>query len=193
MYDIVKSGEKVKVLLIRNDFDDPEIILEVFKSLFKNMKSEIKGGYIAIYFTYDNNLDIIHILNALETELVGSIHAYISDERSEDRLSKEVDIAIRLMDLLPIGVYSFKEALLKIKNIENKKEILNYILQGSGINEAFILEFAENDLNVSQASKAMFIHRNTMIYKLNKLKANSQFDLTNFKDAYILYSLLENK
>jgi DNA-binding PucR family transcriptional regulator len=39
----------------------------------------------------------------------------------------------------------------------------------------------------------MFIHRNTMIYKLNKLKANSQFDLTNFKDAYILYSLLENK
>ena len=189
----MKSGEKVKVLLIRNDFDDPEIILEVFKSLFKNMKSEIKGGYIAIYFTYDNNLDIIHILNALETELVGSIHAYISDERSEDRLSKEVDIAIRLMDLLPIGVYSFKEALLKIKNIENKKEILNYILQGSGINEAFILEFAENDLNVSQASKAMFIHRNTMIYKLNKLKANSQFDLTNFKDAYILYSLLENK
>jgi carbohydrate diacid regulator len=70
---------------------------------------------------------------------------------------------------------------------------LNYILAGSGINETFILEFAENDLNVSQASKAMFIHRNTMIYKLNKLKANSQFDLTNFKDAYILYSLLENK
>jgi hypothetical protein len=189
----VKSGEKVKVLLIKNDFEDPEIILEVFKSLFKNMKSEIKGGYIAIYFTYDNNSDIIHILNALETELVGSIHAYISDERSEDRLSKEVDIAIRLMEELPIGVYGFKEALLKIKNIENKKEILNYILQGSGINETFILEFAENDLNVSQASKAMFIHRNTMIYKLNKLKANSQFDMTNFKDAYILYSLLENK
>ena len=55
------------------------------------------------------------------------------------------------------------------------------------------LEFAKNNLNVSQASKAMFIHRNTMIYKLNKLKANSQFDLTNFNDAYILYSLLENK
>ena len=90
-------------------------------------------------------------------------------------------------------MYSFKEALLRVKNIENKKEILNYILAGSGINETFILEFAKNNLNVSQASKAMFIHRNTMIYKLNKLKANSQFDLTNFNDAYILYSLLENK
>ena len=189
----MKSGENVKVLLVKNDFDDPEILLEMFKSLFKNMKSKEENGYIAIYFTYDNNLDIIHVLNALETELVGSIHAYISEDRNEDRLDKEVSIAIKLLNELPLGVYSFKEALLKVKNIENKKEILNYILSGSGINETFILEFAENDLNVSQASKAMFIHRNTMIYKLNKLKANSQFDLTNFKDAYILYSLLENK
>ena len=69
----------------------------------------------------------------------------------------------------------------------------NTVVICNGINETFILEFAKNNLNVSQASKAMFIHRNTMIYKLNKLKANSQFDLTNFNDAYILYSLLENK
>ena len=189
----MESGENVKVLLVKNDFNDSEILLEMFKSLFKNMKSVEKNDYIAIYFTYDNNEDIIHILNALETELVGSIHAYISEDRSEDRLEKECDIAIKLMNSLPVGVYTFKEALLKVKNIDNKQEILNYILAGSGINELFILEFAENDLNVSQASKAMFIHRNTMIYKLNKLKANAQFDLTNFKDAYILYSLLENK
>ena len=189
----MKLGEKVKVLLVKKEFEDTEILLEMFKSLFKSMKSEEKDGYLAIYFTYDDNEDIIHILNALETELVGNIHAYISEERSEDRLIKEVDIAIKLMNLLPIGVYNFKEALLKVKNIENKKEILNYIVLGSGINENFIREFAENDLNVSQASKAMFIHRNTMIYKLNKLKANAGFDLTNFKDAYILYSLLENR
>ena len=189
----MKSGENVKVLLVRNDFDDPEILLEMFKSLFKNMKSEERDGYIAIYFSYDNNEDIIHVLNALETELVGNIHAYISLDRAEEKLDKEIDIAINLMNQLPVGVYSFKEALLKVKNIENKQEILNFIIAGTGVNEMFILEFAENDLNVSQASKSMFIHRNTMIYKLNKLKANSQFDLTNFKDAYILYSLLDNK
>lgn len=183
----------MKVLLVKNEFEDPEILLEMFRSLFKNMKHIEKDDYIAIYFSYDNDSDIIHILNALETELVGSIHAYISSDMSEDRLEKEVSIAISLMNVLPVGVYNFKEALLKVKNIDNKKEILNYILAGSGINEMFISEFAENDLNVSRASKAMFIHRNTMIYKLNKLKTNASFDLTNFKDAYILFSLLENK
>ena len=109
----MKSGENVKVLLVRNDFDDPEILLEMFKSLFKNIRSEERDGYIAIFFSYDNNEDIIHVLNALETELVGSIHAYISIDRSEEKLNKEIDIAIKLMNLLPIGVYSFKEALLK--------------------------------------------------------------------------------
>ena len=53
----MKSGENVKVLLVKNDFDDPEILLEMFKSLFKNMKSKEENGYIAICFTYDNNLD----------------------------------------------------------------------------------------------------------------------------------------
>lgn len=183
----------MKVLLVKNDFEDPSILLEMFKSLFKNMKEECIDNYIAIYFSYENNEDIVHVLNALETELVGNIHAYISEDRNEDKLIKEANIAIGLLKDLPIGIYNFKDALLKTKYIENKKEILSYILEGSGVNQDFIKEFAENDLNVSQASKAMFIHRNTMIYKLNKLKATSGFDLNNFKDAYILYSLLENK
>lgn len=183
----------MKVLLVKNDFEDSQILLEMFKSLFKNMKNEEVANYIAIYFSYENNDDIVHVLNALETELVGNIHAYISEDKSENKLEKEVKIAIHLLEELPLGIYNLKDALLKIKYIDNKKEILNYILEGSGMNEDFIKEFAENDLNVSQASKAMFIHRNTMIYKLNKLKSSSGFDLNNFKDAYILYSLLENK
>ncbi|MBO5542875.1 MAG: helix-turn-helix domain-containing protein, partial [Acholeplasmatales bacterium] len=43
------------------------------------------------------------------------------------------------------------------------------------------------------ASKSMFIHRNTMMYKLDKLKAESGFDLRNFKDACILYMLISTK
>ena len=49
------------------------------------------------------------------------------------------------------------------------------------------------DLNVSKASKILYIHRNTMLYKLDKLKELSDFDLRCFLDAYIVYSLIENK
>ena len=66
------------------------------------------------------------------------------------------------------------------------------ILDSTGVGEDFIIDFAKNDLNVSKASKAMYIHRNTMIYKLDKLKETSGFDLRCFLDAYILYNLLDN-
>ena len=125
--------------------------------------------------------------------MVRNIHAYLSYDRAEAKLDKELDIAISLMEDLPVGIYGLKEALLKSNKIENKNKILSFIIENSGISVDFIKEFALNDLNVSIASNTMFIHINTMIYKINKLKANSNFDLTNFKDAYILYSLIDNK
>ena len=181
------------MLLVKNDFEDNALVLDIFKSLLKPVKINDDNNYIAIYFNYDVDEDIIHTLNALEVELVKNIHAYISYDRSEAKLDKEYDIAISLMENLPVGIYGLKEALLRANKIDNKAKILSFILDGSGISVDFIREFALNDLNVSRASKTMFIHRNTMIYKINKLKANSNFDITSFKDAYILYSLIENK
>ena len=181
----------MKMLLVRNDFDDTQIICDVFRSLFKTVKISEESNYIVFYFSYDDDSDIISTLNALETELVKNIHAYLSINRPEGKLGKELEIAISLMDNLPIGIYGLKNALLKSSKVENKNKVLNFILDNSSISIDFIRDFCQNDLNVSRASKNMFIHRNTMIYKLNKLKINSGFDLTNFKDAYILYSLLE--
>ena len=66
------------------------------------------------------------------------------------------------------------------------------ILESTGVGEDFIRDFAKNDLNVSKASKSMYIHRNTMIYKLDKLKEISDFDLRCFIDAHILFNLLDN-
>jgi len=183
----------MKMLLVKNDFEDNQIILDVFKSLLKTVKVNEVNGYIAFYFSYEDDEDIIHTLNALEIELLKSVHAYLSYDRLESKLDKELDIAIDLMNKLPSGIYTLKDALLRANNIENKSTILSFILEGSGINQDFIRDFAINDLNVSRAAKTMSFHRNTINYKLNKLKNNNYFDLTNFKDAYILYSLLENK
>ena len=181
------------MLLVKNDFEDNALVVDIFKSLLKPAKVNENNNYISFYFNYEDDEDIIHTLNALEVELVKNIHAYISYDRTEAKLDKEYDIAINIMEDLPVGIYGLKEALLKAPKIDNKSKVLSFILENSGISVDFIREFALNDLNVSRASKTMFIHRNTMIYKINKLKANSNFDLTNFKDAYILYSLIDNK
>jgi DNA-binding PucR family transcriptional regulator len=50
----------------------------------------------------------------------------------------------------------------------------------------------ENNLNVSLTSRKMYMHRNTLIYRLNKIKKITGLDVCNFAHAVtflILYSM----
>ena len=48
---------------------------------------------------------------------------------------------------------------------------------------AIIRTFFENNLNVSETSRQLFIHRNTLVYRLDKIQKNTNLDLRNFEDA----------
>ena len=46
-----------------------------------------------------------------------------------------------------------------------------------------INKFFENNLNVSETSRQLFVHRNTLVYRIEKLQRSTGLDLRNFDDA----------
>ena len=48
-----------------------------------------------------------------------------------------------------------------------------------------INKFFENNLNVSETSRQLYIHRNTLVYRLDKLQKSTGLDLRVFEDAII--------
>jgi carbohydrate diacid regulator len=48
---------------------------------------------------------------------------------------------------------------------------------------ATINKFFENNLNVSETSRQLYIHRNTLVYRLDKLQKTTNLDLRVFEDA----------
>lgn len=46
-----------------------------------------------------------------------------------------------------------------------------------------INKFFENSLNVSETSRQLFIHRNTLVYRLDKIQKSTGLDLRIFEDA----------
>ena len=46
-----------------------------------------------------------------------------------------------------------------------------------------INQFFENSLNVSETSRKLFVHRNTLVYRIEKLQKSTGLDLRNFDDA----------
>ena len=48
-----------------------------------------------------------------------------------------------------------------------------------------IQKFFENNLNVSETSRKLFVHRNTLVYRLEKIKKITGLDLREFDDAIV--------
>jgi carbohydrate diacid regulator len=44
-------------------------------------------------------------------------------------------------------------------------------------------KFFENNLNISETSRQLFVHRNTLVYRIEKIQKSTGLDLRNFDDA----------
>ena len=53
-------------------------------------------------------------------------------------------------------------------------------------------EILKCDLSLTKASKNLYIHRNTLMYRIEKIKKETGFDIRNFKEATFLYILYMN-
>lgn len=174
--------------ILEDCFDDSKMVVDFFKSLVGNRISiSSQDEYIILEYEFESLEDINNLFLSLSTELMVNILGYTSSYEANLELEKKV--ALSLIKKLNPGMYDIKSALLAVDVIENKGMILDLILDSSGIDKEFIKKFSLNNLNISQASKEMFIHRNTLNYKIDKLKEVSGFDLRCFIDAYILYTL----
>ena len=57
-----------------------------------------------------------------------------------------------------------------------------------------IQKFFDNNLNVSETSRKLFVHRNTLVYRLEKIKKLTGLDLREFDDAIVFkVALMVNK
>jgi DNA-binding PucR family transcriptional regulator len=74
-------------------------------------------------------------------------------------------------------------------NDELKQELLNKFEQKFNAFDSEMIttieEFVDSGLNISDAARKIYIHRNTLIYRLDKIKKETGFDIRNFKEATV--------
>ena len=106
---------------------------------------------------------------------------------------------------LGVGVHSFKQFLIaKILEDLPKEKLAEYqeLLSDEGIKELLsdgeiittAQEFLESNLNASQTARKLFLHRNTLSYRLDKIQRETGLNIRNFSDAvtFRLITLLLN-
>jgi len=89
------------------------------------------------------------------------------------------------------------EFLEKYKSLYQIKQIQAVLNSEELISTAKIL--LQNDLNITMASKQGYMHRNTLIYRIEKIKRLIGLDIRVFRDAIVFenlvlfYEMLKNK
>lgn len=107
-----------------------------------------------------------------------TLEKYIDSEaKNKMQIGKNVDSDLVgiLFNMLPISELS------ELKNKVFDSDFVS-IMKDADLMQSVDALF-ENNLNLSETSKKTFLHRNTLLYRLDKIKKLTGFDLKNFYDA----------
>lgn len=127
------------------------------------------------------------ILEDFDSNITMFLEPYLENEFL---LSNDIKIFIKE---LPHGVYNFED-IVTYSVVRNNKvlknKILNYI--NNKVNSEVVhtvLEFIENNMNSSSTSKKIYMHRNTLNYRIDNFIESTKINVKTFKGANAVYLL----
>lgn len=186
--------DKKKDFVIRIDDYDIVVIKEFDDGVDKNEALRLAQD---IYDTISTE-EMLNVSVGMST-VVDSIQE-LGQAYRESRIALEVgkvfdtEKSVISYDNLGIGrlIYQLPTTLCELfLNEVFKKESID-VLDNETIYT--IQKFFENNLNVSETSRKLFVHRNTLVYRLDKIKKLTGLDLREFDDAIIFkVAMMVNK
>ena len=205
------------VFLIETEIDKEFNVVEIVRSIFPTKQKDFvtavdEKSIILVKELKEKDskeeIDQIskHIYDTLSAEAMTSVYVAIgtvvNDLKNVSASYKEAKMALELgkifeenkkivnYEQLGIGrlIYQLPAPLCKM--------FINEVLHGLSMDQfdeetlTTVNKFFENNLNVSETSRQLYIHRNTLVYRLDKLQKMTGLDLRNFDDAIIFKIML---
>lgn len=169
--------------------DSKPFIVDVFRMLVgSNIEIFEQKEYMEILHTPFSFSQIEAAFQSLEEDLNTTICLYQTYPFEKNSMEKELILPYFLKQ--SYGKFQLKSLLSAIPFVLNPTPFLTFILEGSGVDATVVKAMGQADLNVSKAAGKLYMHRNTLLYKLDRLKQLKDFDLRSFTDCMLLYRLL---
>ncbi len=176
------------ILKFKNKINKDLNINEIIHDLFDPVKIMVKDEMMII-FTHQEKETVYEILENLTTDLLTDIIAYVSNQDDENYekiityFNTEVLHQI-ILDEKKLLIHMIKEQSHLVFKPEKLKNLSFEMLETAKI-------FLENNQNITQTASKMYLHRNTLIQRLDKFKKETDYDLKTFEDAFIIYYFIK--
>lgn len=145
--------------------------------------------YIKDYITSKYNIDVV-------IGLSDEIKNPIEISKKFNQVTQVANIAYNQKDYRIVSVNDFDLELILFDVSDNVKQLfLNKVfgdIKQKTINEwsEMLIAFVTNNGSICAASEELFIHKNTLQYRLNKIKELTGYDPRNLRDFTVLYAAI---
>ena len=184
-------------------FSQPDLDFASLKDILYNLYEDVEifhyGRYLLLVSRNEIDIDD-STLDIIETETYRKTYiVYLEKIVNKKFLDFNINIINELLPTIIKDNNTHKIITLhdliiyKTIHLCNQDEFLSYlvnfdIIKNTDDNLLLTgLNFIENGLNISKTSTSLFLHRNTLVYRLDKIKELLNLDLKNFKDAFVFY------
>lgn len=170
-------------------------LINLFQSINDNINVEtVEDDIITLIdkdYYNEEPIDLEHYHELLLEDFASLVTIFIEPYQNQDFV---LGMAIRnFLKLLPHGVYHFEDLITYIvlkNNLELKQKVRDYI--SSKVNSEVlhtVREFIANNMNSSRSAKKLYMHRNTLNYRIDNFIEATNINVKTFKGANAIYML----
>lgn len=172
---ILKSVYNDNIAIVK--YEDSIVLLGEFEDIVEHISSISETLDVSIY-----ERCYIAYCHITDYEKLGSLY---DDSINNIILAKRYNLSTRIFDENSL----LFEKIMNTLDDKSKKDIMSKFSDGfSKLDEDLVKTievFFNLDLNLSEASKELYVHRNTLIYRLDKIQKCTSYDIRKFKDAVL--------
>ena len=189
--------EKFISIIFKTNLKDSDVIMlmDFLKGLIGNyINPTFTDGVLTVLFNAEIEIDFKEIIQTLNEDFYMTSVLFESGvlySGVDKNLYMEFIISNKSKILETNKLYLSESDLIKNK-------IYNEILSLNILKEYYhdfemkkiVKMFLENNMNISKASAVLYMHRNTLMYKIENFINVTGYDIKKFQDAFVIYHII---
>ncbi len=171
--------------------DNTSFIDDFIKGLLgDNIEIINEDDYKIIYHNNDDDNLIFEALESLVDE-IPNIKGVISIQYKDlSKMKHDINVFKDKLNInLKYPIYLYKDLIFELV-IDGYKDNLYDVVIKTNLFLDTIKSYIELNMNTSRAADELYMHRNTLLNKIDRFKSETGYDVREFKDAYIIYTFL---
>ncbi len=173
------------------------MIVSLFSEFIEFTKKDIDNHSITLFYNREIDISLYDIILNIMSDTLSDLRLYASFQfESQKEMKDHLEFLKKRLHLIPFTKYVYLDdkAILKEFIFSVDDELIKFTLRKYTNDQLMIQSvktYLESNQNTSVASKKLYVHRNTLLQRLDKFMNVTGFDVRLFLDAYLIYHLLK--